>query len=165
MQDKFIFLDVDGVINPLINIRIKKQRGEPTSSYHIQLPGDKLYRLKRIVDNTGAKIILSSSWRIGFDRGTMTPSPSVINLSSQLQRYGMTISGFTPLQYDRHRGTEISIWLARFQKQFGYMPKYIIIDDELCDIIDTHRGHCVKTTSLLGLQDEHVNIAINLLNN
>lgn len=165
MQDKLIFLDVDGVINPLVNIRIKKMRGEPTSSYYIQLPGDKLYRLRKIIDGTGAKIILSSSWRIGYDRSTMTPSPSVINLNTQLQRYGMYIYGFTPLDYNRNRGKEISMYLKLYERRFGYIPKYIIIDDELSDILGRHRGHCVKTTSLLGLQDEHVNIAINLLNN
>lgn len=163
-KEKIIFLDVDGVLNPLINVKIKKMKQLPTSSYYIQLPGDKLYLLKKIVNYTGAKIVLSSSWRIGFNRATMEPSPSVINLSNQLARYGMSIYGYTPLHPERHRGTEISMWLNTYRNRFGYTPGYIIIDDEICDIVGMHRGHCVKTKSLIGLQEEQVNIAINLLN-
>lgn len=163
-KDKILFLDVDGVINPLINIRIKKLNRLPTSSYYIQLPGDKLYMLRKIIDRTGAKIVLSSSWRIGFNRATMEPSPSVVNLANQLSRYGMSIYGYTPLHPERHRGTEISMWLNTYKDRNGYIPNYIVIDDELSDIIDMHRGHCVKTMSLIGLQEEQVNIAISLLN-
>ena len=118
-----------------------------------------------IVKSTGAEIIISSSWRIGFDRNTMEPSPSVINLSNQLARYGLSISGFTPLHNDRHRGREISSYLSTFIYKNGYRPKYIIIDDDIQDIVNEHRGHIVHTNTVLGLQDEHVRIAINLLNN
>lgn len=164
-QRKLIFLDVDGVLNPSTNIWYRKQKGEPTSSYYIKLPGDKLYRLKKIVRDTGGEIIISSSWRIGFDRNLMEPSPSIINLSNQLANYGLSISGFTPLHNNRHRGNEISNYLMTFIRINKYKPKYIIIDDNIQDIIGQHKGHIIHTNSVLGLQDEHVHIAINLLNN
>ena len=164
MRKKIIFLDVDGVLNPMTNIWARKQKGEPTSSYYIKLPGDKIYRLKRICDATGADCVCSSSWRIGFQKSTMQPSEAYINLKSQLNPYGINLIDWTPLHIERHRGTEIEWWLKNFESRYKYRPGYIIIDDELHDIIDMHRGHCVKTTTLLGLQEEHVNIAINLLN-
>ena len=164
MKKKLLFLDVDGVLNPNTNILHRKRKGESTSSYHIRLPGDKLYRLKRIIDNTNAEIIITSSWRIGFRRSTMQPPPSMINLSNQLAEYGMYISGCTPLHYDRHRGEEISHYLNIFIKENRYLPQYAIIDDNISDIVPLHRGHVIQTTTLLGLQDEHVNIAISLLN-
>ena len=163
-ERKLIFLDIDGVLNPSTNIWHRKQKGEPTSSYYIKLPGDKLYRLKKIVKETGGEIIISSSWRIGFDRNLMEPSPSIINLSNQLAKYDIFISGFTPLHYDRHRGREINNYLMNFIHKNGYKPKYIIIDDDIKDIVGQHRGHIVHTNTVLGLQDEHVRIAINLLN-
>ena len=164
-QKKLIFLDVDGVLNPNTNIHMRKQKGEPTVSHLIKLPGDKIYRLKRIVDSTGAEIILSSSWRIGFNRATTTPSPAVVNLNNQLSKYGISITDWTPLHSDRNRGNEILHYLTLFIKNNKYKPKYIIIDDDIGDLLYLHKGHIVHTNTTLGLQDEHVNIAINLLNN
>lgn len=161
---KIIFLDIDGVINPNTNIWARKKKGEPTDSYNITLPGDKIYRLKRIVDNTNANVVISSSWRIGFISATMKPSKAYMNAYNQLTPYGINIIGWTPLHRKRHRGTEINWWLNEFQIKNGYKPDYIIIDDNIEDLLCLHRGHIVKTTTLLGLQDEHVNIAINLLN-
>ena len=94
----------------------------------------------------------------------MEPSPAFINANNQLNAYGMNIIDYTPITKNRHRGTEIQWWINIFERDNGYKPNYIIIDDEICDLLDLHRGHIIKTTSLLGLQDEHVNIAINLLN-
>lgn len=165
IKKKLIFLDVDGVLNPNTNIRMRKEKGEPTVSHLIKLPGDKIYRLKKIIMATGAEIILSSSWRIGFNRSTMTPSPAVINLNNQLNRYGINISDWTPLHYDRNRGDEILHYLNLFIRDNKYKPKYIIIDDDIQDLLSLHRGHIIHTNTTLGLQDEHVNIAINLLNN
>ena len=164
-KKKLLFLDIDGVLNPTSNIIHRKQKGESTSSYFIKLPGDKLYRLKKIINYTGAEIIISSSWRIGYDSKTDTQSKAIINLSNQLTNYGMYISDITPIHYDRNRGNEIEHYLSLFTKRNGYRPKYIIIDDDIFDIIELHKGHIIQTTNMLGLQDEHVNIAINLLNN
>ncbi len=58
---KIIFLDIDGVLNHMY--WLKKMKG---------VEGDKKFfdpdcvrRLNTITDKTGAKIVLSSSWRIG----------------------------------------------------------------------------------------------------
>lgn len=161
---KVIFLDIDGVLNPLINIRIQKQKGMPTNSYAIKIPGDKIYRLKKLVNNTGAILIMSSSWRLGFRYSTMEPSPAYQNINKQLISYGIQLSGWTPLHKNRDRGIEISWWLNDFIKTNGYEPNYVILDDDISDMMPTHKGHIVQTTSLLGLQDEHVIIATNILN-
>lgn len=156
---KVIFLDIDGVLNPLTNIYYKKKNNQPTSSYFIKFPGDKIYRLKRICDCTKASVVISSSWRIGFNVNTMEPSKSYKNICNQLIPYGINIIGWTPLHQDRNRGREIAQWLDTHND----ISNYIIIDDEVSDILPLHRGRIVKTTSMLGLQDIHVNIAINLL--
>lgn len=165
IKKKLIFLDVDGVLNPSTNIIMRHRKGQPTSSYHIKLPGDKIYRLYKIVKATNAEIILSSSWRIGSDRYRMILSPAAKNLNNQLNNYGINISDLTPLHNDRNRGDEILHYLTIFIKNNNYEPSYIIIDDDIGDLLKFHKGHIVHTNSTLGLQDEHVNIAINLLNN
>ena len=178
-KEKIIFLDIDGVLNPNVNIHMRKLKGEPTCADSIKLPGDKLYRLKRICTDTGAKVVVSSSWRIGFKRDasipspshinlynqtSATPSPAYINFYNQASAYGIPVIGWTPLHTDRNRGREISHWIMIFIKNNGYKPNYVIIDDNISDIVNVHRGHVIQTSTLLGLQDEHVNIAISILN-
>lgn len=158
-----IFLDVDGVINTNPNIHQAKRMGLPTSSYYIQLPEDTILRLKRIVLRTNAIIIVSSSWRLGYC-GSL-PSRAYMNLNTQLLAYGMQLSGWTPRSPSGSRGEEIQHWLNAYMELYGLStcPPYIIIDDDIKDIVGLHRGHIIKTTLNLGLTDETTIIAINLL--
>lgn len=55
---KIIFLDVDGVLNS--STYINKE------TYHIKQ--EKVRFLKNIVDHTGANIVLTSTWKAGFDK-------------------------------------------------------------------------------------------------
>ena len=58
---KVIFLDVDGVLNSnyshSISTNEKGWMWDEISDFHLE-------KLKRIVDETDAKIVLSSSWRV-----------------------------------------------------------------------------------------------------
>ena len=82
---KVIFLDIDGVLNPLFNIRRQHRLKRRTSSYYITLDKYCLNNLKRIVETTGAKIVVSSSWRIGgYEK-----SPAIKNLKKQLNEIGL----------------------------------------------------------------------------
>lgn len=160
MIKNILFLDVDGVLNSEINRRIKKESSKSLSAYHIQLPGDKLFKLKRIIIATNAKIVLSSSWRLG---GTSyDPSYAQLNLEKQLNNYGMSIYDITPSSKDRNRGVEIYLWLNNFYMKNGYIPRYVILDNVIHDLIDYHKGHIVKIPELIGIQDKHVSITINL---
>lgn len=68
---KIIFLDVDGVLNSV------------QDGYSIRLRTDShLKLLQHIVKETGAKIVLSSSWRIGF-------TPASKNLLVRFKEYGL----------------------------------------------------------------------------
>ena len=56
---KVIFLDIDGVLN-------EDTTPTRTQSCALFIDQEKLLRLKRIIDATQAKIVLSSTWR--YDR-------------------------------------------------------------------------------------------------
>ena len=61
---KVIFLDVDGVLN-------SQQLFEKCEDDQlISVDEDNIKNLKTIVDATGAKIVLSSSWRYGWADGS-----------------------------------------------------------------------------------------------
>ena len=75
---KVIFLDVDGVLN------------SAQDGYSIRLRTDShLKLLQRIVQETGAKLVLSSSWRIGF-------TPASKNLLARFREYGLELMDCTP---------------------------------------------------------------------
>ena len=69
MKEKIIFLDVDGVLNRFIHPRIIFEDGDPTcpiqdpKSFKI-LDCACLGVLSKLIRETGAKIVVSSAWRI-----------------------------------------------------------------------------------------------------
>lgn len=160
IKEKYIFLDVDGPINTNRNIRIQHALGKSTCSYYIELPRKKILNIKEIVNNTGAKIVVSSSWRLGFEG--IKPSSAYLNLERQLNKYHVFLEGWTPY-HDDGRGVEISLWLNDFEQINGYIPDYIIIDDDDFDI-QQHKGRIIKTSAEFGLCEEHIRKAIYLLN-
>lgn len=136
---KIIFLDVDGVLNSWL-------RGKPMC-----LSKGCLRRLKYLVDQTGAQIVLSSSWR-EFPEATR-------KLQRVLSYRGMKFIGQTPIL--NHRDLEINVWL----KEHEEVSEFVILDD-----IDFFSGdptlikHFVHTNGDIGLSDNDVKKAIEILN-
>lgn len=154
-----IFLDIDGVINSGVNEEMHRKQGKSVSSYHITLPQNQLKNLKEIMDMVpNTRIVLSSSWRMGGWNGI-----EIQNLTKQLDQYGMRIFDFTPNCNNGVRGLDISTYLKNFERMYGYNPPYIIIDDEIKDIVPYHRGHIIRCDRYTGLTENEVNISISLL--
>lgn len=61
---KYIFLDVDGVLN---SEEMLKHKPYPKCHGLIGIEKSKVKLLKAIIDATGAKIVLTSSWKTSFD--------------------------------------------------------------------------------------------------
>ena len=168
MKQSFIFLDIDGPINPDIN-KIKEARaGHPISSYHIRLPNKQLQLLQYIVQSTSSDIVLSSKWRLVdlsttyFTKGEIIKSPARINLEKQLKENNLSIYDETPF-IGNNRGLEIKTWLDRFSYVNGYDPAYVIIDDNIDNIVSLHRGHSVNCDGYRGIGFKEATIAINLI--
>jgi hypothetical protein len=117
---KIIFLDIDGVLNVA-----PKEWDKYGAVFHPSLVSN----LKSIIDSTGAKIVISSSWRTdGLDKmqsmwcGRNLPG-EVIDVTPDLSR----IDKFGSLEYyvSVERGYEIEKWLAKHPE----VTNYVIIDD------------------------------------
>ncbi len=165
-KDSFIFLDVDGPINPDSNKVAQYELGKSISSYHIELNEDKIRLLKYIIDNTGAKIVLSSKWRLtNATTGSRVgvKSPARTNLDEQLLKHGMYIYDETPVIVG-DRGSEIEVWLTEYAKYNGYTPQYVVLDDNIDTIVEKHRGHVVRCSSYHGMGKKEANIAVSILN-
>ncbi len=145
---KVIFLDVDGVLNN------SKTTRRTTSGYTF-VGSRHLKNLKRIIIETGAKVVLSSDWR--YNRDDPRYNSDYLELRDELSCYGIKIYGFTPELPSAHRGTEIDEWL----KAHAEVSNFVILDDRTD--IEPNTDHWVQTVMSRGLGAEETNIAINIL--
>ena len=107
---KVIFLDIDGVLNSDDYIDIAKN--SQGIERHIDI--DKVKLLKKAIDETGAKTVLTSSWRNSNDIGP---------LRELLAKYEIYFD-VTPF-INWERGLEIKQWLLEHNR----VEDYIILDD------------------------------------
>lgn len=139
---KVIFLDVDGVLNHGKQIE--------------KIEDDKIQLLKQIIDETGARIVLSSDWR--FLLGTDDEDMAL--LQEKLKSIGTEIMSSTPDSKHGYRGAEIYQWINEWQGET--IDKFVILDDR--DDMKPYMNRLVQTSFNLGLQEKHVKRAIKLLN-
>lgn len=110
---KIIFLDVDGVLNS--STYINKE------TYHIKQ--EKVRFLKNIVDHTGANIVLTSTWKAGFDKKTGKKAEYYMILERSLEEYGLKIFDITEeIPVKNHKNLPVSFSLeeiANFELLYG----------------------------------------------
>lgn len=157
---KVIFLDIDGVLNEFEDIRLANTLD--------CVSREKIARLNRIIDATGAVCVLSSSWRIIHSLDWMREFLKEHGFTGQL--IDKTIN-YTGILSENRRGYEIHSWLMGRE-----VDSFIILDD--ADDMEPHLDRLVQTSFYSfdpdefepegvkgGLQDEHVKKAIKMLNN
>lgn len=162
---KIIFLDVDGVLNSEKHYR---KRGEPDYRWEDEPPyplsefdSEAVALLNRIIKETDAKIVVSSTWRIGR---------SVDELKELFKNVGVEgeIIDKTKILRERRgyervvRGTEIRRWIEEFEDES--FENYIIIDDDGDMLPSQKKDHFVKTSFWFGLTEEDVEKAVSILN-
>lgn len=153
---KIIFLDVDGVLN--------YDGCSARCGFYYGVEDSKVELLKKIIDATGAKIVLSSTWRLGFDNKGHRLEDHAKYLKEKLAKYGLEIYGMTPEVGGWHgqRGREIKLWLTAHEET----DEWVVLDDEYFDDFPENgiMPHWVETYDLYGLTEEDVEKAINILN-
>ena len=155
---KVIFLEVDGVLNSEHSHSIDKNDNwmeNEVSDNHIQW-------LKKIVDETGAKIVLSSSWRHYHPKATGSNTitdPLFKVLDRKLREAGLEIIDITPDLRGKMRGLEVQEWLNAHLD----VTKYVILDDD-ADFTVEQKPFFVNTTFKYGLTEILAIKAINILN-
>lgn len=155
---KCIFLDFDGVITTL------------KSNWNLDKA--KMEMVKRICDETGAKIVISSSWR----RYTLADTIESIT-TNQIEKgqepflmpeyiVGITARmysfkfGLREEHYKVCRGVEIDRWLWEHPQ----IVNYVILDDD-SDMLLRQKNNFIKTHALRGISKRDVEKAIKILNN
>lgn len=129
---KVIFLDIDGVVN-VIPQGFDKYGG----IWHPHLVDN----LRYIIEQTGAKIVISSSWRLNGLQ-------SIKNMWKDRNLPGEVID-VTPIYYSYNdlsfaeraeRGHEISMWMNEFP-----VDAYVILDDDR-DVLPEQEEHFIITS-------------------
>jgi len=174
---RYLFLDIDGVLNDSgwINAKHPITVGEtPWWRQYEHINPAAVERLNRITDATGAKIVISSTWRQG--------AGSTEAMQQILYPRGVTgeIIGITPLHPQRVREIEIFQWLrdnaginliydqdedrqSLAGADYGAGVRLLVLDDEQ-KFLYSLRDYMVKTEYFGGgLLDQHVQPAIDIL--
>lgn len=124
---KVLFLDVDGVLNTT------------KSKSFYSLGKSYLRRLSEVVEKTGCRVVISSTWR---------KDPFMLKvLRKRLQYRGIEIYGTTPIAKSGPRGAEIQAWLLDHE---GSVEKYAILDDGV-DMLQTQLPNFFQTDPDHGL--------------
>jgi len=148
---KIIFLDIDGVLNRFSEYTapsVPTHEWNPTVMQRcgiaLELFPRQIRRMNELVQSTGAKIVLTSSWRKGDDTWWL-------NLLRTLEE-----SGLLPVVIDKtpdlrlNRGDEIQAWLDEHPE----VTHFVIFDD-----IDEFPGFLdkfIQTDYRLGVQDTDI---------
>lgn len=151
---KVIFCDVDGVMN-------NKYSTERAPGGFTGVSEPLLRNLKKIVDETGAAIVLSSDWRLTKDDPEY--SENYDYLAERLQTVaGFAIFGHTDDIRWSLRGDEIRKYLDDHPE----VTDYVILDDipfssfGACNLGD----HLILTNERKGLTEKDVHQAVEILN-
>lgn len=116
---KVIFLDVDGVLNS--DEYFEETKGLNLQGIYQDIDVEKIKLLKKAVDETGAKVVLTSSWRY---------TKNAIKLKELLKEYEIFVDA-TPF-IENKRGLEIKKWLLDNQN----VDDFVTLDDEIFDSFD-----------------------------
>ena len=163
---KVVFLDIDGVLNTKWWYT-QMDRNTPKDKYGYAFDPNAVDNLKKIIDETGADIVISSSWK----------SFGISELEDMWQDRGLPgkLIGITPntvsdemllnadldhMELFSIRGTEIKEWLTKHGKHVSH---YAIIDD-MDNMLTEQRLHFVKTDPEIGITVDDAEKAIMILN-
>ena len=157
---KVIFLDVDGVLNS--EVSREQERNNFGNWMEHEVSDMHINNLNKIVDATGAQIVLSSSWRFDHPKATgrdFIADPLMKILDRKLKAVGLDIIDVTPDLRGKIRGAEIQDWLDRHSE----VERFVILDDDV-DMMEEQKPFFVNTTFKNGLTEEMANKAIEILN-
>ena len=174
---KVLFLDIDGVLNSenwfgyrlyciknnMFNEVINfVNTNDERIKYKLSMIDDRaIANLNRIIEETGCKVVLSSSWR------------SCVEAENTLTEYILKLKGFKYEFYDvtpriltkefgTQRGEEIQLWMDK-ESEKNDIESFVILDDD-SDMLPEQMNNFIQIDGQVGLTDKDVFTAIEILN-
>lgn len=143
---RIIFLDIDGVLNN--QGCFEGQQLDPIDPNALKL-------LNRLVIDTDACIVISSSWRIGNTLHWLQIMLEKAGFDFPERIIGATIE---IIGRNKTRGQEIAMWLDQVS-----VDSFVILDDD--DDMEPVQDRLIQTTFEHGLLQEHIDKARDMLLN
>lgn len=141
-----VFLDIDGVLNSLGSVLAL---GNPS----LHLDPVSIGLVARLCKETDAKIVVSSSWRIGKTVSALQNELDGLGAWALADRFvARTGDG-----HNGHRGRQIHEWM----QAHGERP-YVIVDDD-SDMLPEQQPYFVHTTWEDGFRAKHYRAALKIL--
>jgi len=154
---RVIFLDFDGPIIPIMSHKNPRVSGKGSQAWPSCVDA-----INRITDATGARIVVSSTWRAdGF-----------MKTKNRLKEWGVTgkMIGMTPDLANRGpvlwnsvpRGLEIAAWIKQYTEDREPVESFVILDDD--KDMEHLMPHLIHTPFEVGLTESDAEEAIKRLN-
>jgi len=165
---KIIFLDIDGVLNTQETFEQIYLEYKKNGKRRLEIDTKKVEYLKEIVEQTGALLVLASSWKIFFAKQggkVLAQNSKYEELLKILQNYNLFIYDTTYQGMYQSKAKEIKDWLKNNE-----VESFIILDDETEDLGNLAENYLIKTRfsknaeEELGLCKKHIIQAVDMLN-
>ena len=152
---KIIFLDFDGVMDTEYYDHILSEADKPISDeYGLLVDPECVKNLKYIIDNTGADIVISSTWKDDMSY------KEILDMWKYRGLPGF-VTDVTPSNAKHNRGDEIDAWLKECPEECNY----VIIDDLDAGNFNEHQiPKLLIVNPLFGLDEYIAERAIRKLN-
>lgn len=145
MGMKIIFLDIDGVLNHEQFFRDRKVDGSYTEN---NICKKAVANLNNLIEETGAKVVISSTWRMGRTVKEMQ------DILEEVGFIGEVISNTPILRCSEClRGNEILKWIKDNNELVGdyyNFTEYVILDDD-SDMLYWQRNNFLLIDRFVGL--------------
>ena len=165
---KATFLDIDGVLN-YTQWYVSDRNPGNLHGQEGDIDPMCVERVLRIVNKTGAKVVISSDWRISWEGTLMRLEKMgltrdiVIDKTPELIWTMVTRHDYMLIEdddrYEYSRGREIDMWL----EQHPECTNFVILDDRM-DFTKEQEPHFVHVNPMYGITDDDADIAIMILN-
>ena len=149
----FVFLDIDGVLNSFPS-RHTAMRHEDEEAITLALAAAPTFldNLDSVIKQSGALIVLSSTWRIGDE----TKDAVVRRLAScGLELFGCTpeleVDAAIDISPEEERAIEIAKWLDKYRSDGGCTAGWVAIDD--MDLVGNGNGRMQSSNFVMTLDD------------
>lgn len=159
---KIIFLDIDGVLNSWdywYRVPKEERANEGTAG---SFDDEAVERLNQVIEETGAVVCISSTWRMMFSSGDIEQflrkrgfRGTVVGATPSLTEYLKDETGSVLI----HRGYEIQNWLDALGDN---VESYVIFDDD-SDMIPSQMKSYVRCYTAHGLRESQVMKSIRIL--
>ena len=174
---KVLFLDIDGVLNSenwfayriycvknnMVNILMNFVDTDDRNIKHklTMLDDRAIANLNRIIEKTGCKVVLSSSWRSSIESENIFTQNLLKLKGFKYEFYDVTPRLWFS-DFSIRRGEEIKFWLDK-ESEKHEIESFVILDDD-SDILPEQMNNFIHVDGQVGLTDRDVLTAIEILN-